>query len=372
LQPACSSPRNDLPVGPPNVDAVVPPLSPVDAGTTSDLPIGPASGDDARMAPVDTAPPRPADAPVQDLGTPPMPPVGCRADQKDCGGRCVPQAGCCPYDECPFAHGKGACVDGSCKMIACDTDFADCGPAPGCETDITSDQHCGSCGTACGVGRACKAGMCACAGRQCGDTCVDAATDSQNCGSCGRVCASVCRSGECVCPTPNGSNLVRNAGFTNDIGSWKFDPPLQPTFSSQDASGCSSSGSARFIYPQPVDAQQPNISQCLPEVTPGVRYRFGAWFQLRGNDPDGDFQVALQWHDVAGCGYVTGVTPKAEFAHGRLALARDTWNLVTGEAVAPPGARSALIRLIINTLDSPLPLEGSVDMAFVTPAPGGY
>jgi hypothetical protein len=207
----------------------------------------------------------------------------------------------------------------------------------------------------------------------CASGCVDTAADPQNCGACDRVCAGACSKGACACPTPNPQNLVRNGGFDGDVGGWNFEMPLQSGHATADGSGCAGSGSATFTYPRPKNGFQADITQCLAQVMPGVRYRFGAWFQVRGTLPNlGDLQVAIQWHTLPGCGFASGVTPEAEFAHGSFVEALDSWLLVAGESVAPAGTRSAQLRLIINPGESASPLQGSVDMAFLTPAPGRW
>jgi hypothetical protein len=81
------------------------------------------------------------------------------------------------------------CVNHLCGG-QCDPGWADCNgnPADGCEVNVTSDAaNCGTCGNACGAGRMCSGGACACATgtTSCGGACVDLMTDSTNCGACG-------------------------------------------------------------------------------------------------------------------------------------------------------------------------------------------
>jgi hypothetical protein len=301
-------------------------------------------------------------------------PGGCGADQRACATGCVARGSCCPEDQCSIPNGQGACIDGTCRKTSCNDGFDDCDPGqPGCETNLNDHDHCGSCLKACAKDQMCKQGACACPIATCASGCADTASDPRNCGACDRVCAGACSGGACACPSPNPQNLVRNGGFDSDVAGWNFETPLTSARSSVDASSCSGSGSASFTYPLPKNGYQADVVQCLPGVTPGVRYHFGAWFQVRGNLPElGDLQVALQWHTQPGCGYVAGVTPPAEFAHGAFVEALDKWLLIDGESVAPDGTRSAELRLIINPGDSSKPLQGSVDMAFVAPSPSGW
>jgi hypothetical protein len=79
-------------------------------------------------------------------------------------------------------------------------------PDTGCETDLTSPQHCGSCGKLCpAAAPLCTTdlnGNLGCAPTcgtitptLCGTRCVDIQTDPNNCSACGRVC-------------PSGANMV--------------------------------------------------------------------------------------------------------------------------------------------------------------------
>ena len=83
-------------------------------------------------------------------------------------------------DNCPFPHASGSCSGGACVMGACDPGWGDCsgGSADGCETSLTSDQNCGSCGNACGAGQTCVGG-------QCSSTCADADQDGHADQACG-------------------------------------------------------------------------------------------------------------------------------------------------------------------------------------------
>ncbi|MCB9594078.1 MAG: hypothetical protein H6719_15195 [Sandaracinaceae bacterium] len=53
---------------------------------------------------------------------------------------------------CDSTHATVSCSGGSCVVDSCETGFADCNDDPddACETDLTSDNDCGSCGNNCG------------------------------------------------------------------------------------------------------------------------------------------------------------------------------------------------------------------------------
>ena len=77
----------------------------------------------------------------------------------------VTHCGVCE-NRCAFANAAVSCVDGRCRRGACQSGFMDCNAitADGCETDVTTDAHCGGCGVACMAPDQCSsvAGMFAC------------------------------------------------------------------------------------------------------------------------------------------------------------------------------------------------------------------
>ncbi|MBI2389695.1 MAG: hypothetical protein HYV09_08865 [Deltaproteobacteria bacterium] len=81
--------------------------------------------------------------------------VDTNTDPKNCGG-C---AKACPGAGAPNAEPQ--CAGGACKL-KCAAGFGDCdsNPANGCEADLASREHCGSCAYACKTGETCSAGMC--------------------------------------------------------------------------------------------------------------------------------------------------------------------------------------------------------------------
>jgi len=123
---------------------------------------------------------------------------GC-ASGVTCKGKCCPVGATC-------AKGAG----GGCT---CSTGQTVCS---GQCVSLTTNQNCGSCGSACSGGKTCQAGVCACPQGQtdCGGVCRDLTTDVANCGSCGNVCpvpdnatAATCEGGEC--------SFVCNDNYTN-------------------------------------------------------------------------------------------------------------------------------------------------------------
>ena len=113
-----------------------------------------------------------------------------------CGQKCVTPS-----------NGDPACVAGKCTIAACAQGFGDCdkNPANGCETDVSKDpKNCGVCGSACPTP---AHGTASCSNFQCGiakcdmgfadcfggvaDGCETNLYTVDHCGSCGNKCAQV-------------------------------------------------------------------------------------------------------------------------------------------------------------------------------------
>ncbi len=96
------------------------------------------------------------DVGVPDVGVPDMgvPDVGCTADtgsdRMNCGA-------CGRVCATPRGTTQNACVMGACVPV-CATQFGDCDgdPTNGCEAELDSEDHCGSCTTVCLSSQACR------------------------------------------------------------------------------------------------------------------------------------------------------------------------------------------------------------------------
>lgn len=68
---------------------------------------------------------------------------------------------------CSVANGTAGCAGGECTVASCDADFDDCNDdaSDGCEADLGSDDHCGSCDNDCGGPTMC------CPDQTCGRRC---------------------------------------------------------------------------------------------------------------------------------------------------------------------------------------------------------
>src|SRR5262249_35065250 len=118
-------------------------------------------------------------------------------DPKNCGA--------CGHDCTALTHVGSAdgitCAAGRCVVpsTSCATGFAHCSANAddGCETDVGTAAHCGSCT------KACSADAPFCAGSQCvtscpvstptlcGSSCANLDNDPQNCGACGHDCTAL-------------------------------------------------------------------------------------------------------------------------------------------------------------------------------------
>jgi len=147
--------------------------------------------------------------------------VSCTTGQTECDGACVDtQTNQNHCGSCGNACGASeGCTGGQCK-IACPGTQAECGGL--CYDLLSDDQHCGSCGNACASGEVCGNGQCTlnCPTGQdnCSGSCVDLQTNAANCGSCANACGAneECAAGKCViaCKTLlNGTAIDDKAGY---------------------------------------------------------------------------------------------------------------------------------------------------------------
>ena len=149
-----------------------------------------------------------------------------------CNGACVDTQGdvgnCGGCGQaCALTSATPKCVEGLCRVEACDKGHADCDNVDtnGCEVTTDSDaDHCGACGTSCDAvangERSCKDGVCgigSCAAgfadcdKKVQTGCeVSIQTSPDHCGSCDTPCSAIpvgtpdCKAGKCVPVCPQG------------------------------------------------------------------------------------------------------------------------------------------------------------------------
>lgn len=119
---------------------------------------------------------------------------------------------------CEAEHGVGSCNGGTCTLGTCDEGWGDCDgePANGCEFPLGTDSDCAACGDDCSVDRAiasCVQGACEVTGCDVGwgacdadplNGCETEVTSLEHCGGCERPCVAdnatvaECEDGACV------------------------------------------------------------------------------------------------------------------------------------------------------------------------------
>lgn len=205
----------------------------------------------------------------------------CDHDEASCEVNLLTDAnncGACGF-KCKFAsgvttpHGSLTCTPSGCS-VACDAGYGNCDGnyANGCEQQLNTLTHCGSCGQVCAIGNAnvtcgtgacrvssCKPDFADCDGDQL--SCETALNSPNNCGSCGNVCnlpntnegcggavgARVCTVGSCEA---NWSDCDSNAanGCERDsrsVGSGGLGPCLPDTSCTKSSTG----GHDYFVCP---------------------------------------------------------------------------------------------------------------------------
>jgi len=138
----------------------------------------------------------------------------------DCGKDC---------DTLPNVEpGSATCEAGLCVITTCVADQADCDQdsSNGCETNTTTGQNCGACGTVCASptpycaadpdtgAYACVAACPKSTPTLCDTSCVDTETDLDHCGACDAACPSV-ENGEPTC-TAGMCGFDCHKGFQSD------------------------------------------------------------------------------------------------------------------------------------------------------------
>lgn len=128
---------------------------------------------------------------------------------------------------CAAAHAVTDCSSGQCKFIQCAPGYGDCnndanrlGAGDGCETQLNTESHCGSCAPCSGTlkcyGGKCTSLVCNADEADCdgnNSVCETSLRSVDDCGSCGNACGSPanaavsCSTGNCV--------QTCNSGFAN-------------------------------------------------------------------------------------------------------------------------------------------------------------
>jgi hypothetical protein len=138
----------------------------------------------------------------------------CPVGRNLCGTQCVSlQNDSSNCGACGTRCGVGeVCLAGVCTTSStCDAPFVLCGTE--CVDTRYNPKHCGGCNNACEAAQACNSGVCtggSCPTGQtsCSGLCVDLRSNPDNCGSCGTSCGgSACYEGACLAECPTGLQL---------------------------------------------------------------------------------------------------------------------------------------------------------------------
>ena len=149
----------------------------------------------------------------------------CAADPASC-----PDAAATCEPTCENDHGTTRCVAAECQPI-CASGFADCNgdPSDGCETDLSTDDNCGACGSACALTNAtascqhqlcaiskCAAGFADCDGNP-KNGCEADLSKPETCGACTTQCSANGGSATCNAVTCGISCSAGHADCVNGL-----------------------------------------------------------------------------------------------------------------------------------------------------------
>lgn len=134
------------------------------------------------------------------------------------------------------------------------------------------------------------------------------------------------------------TNLIPNGDFHEDLAGWD-NLGIVTLWSPLDADGDAASGSARADHRSGPATDVPLWASCVP-VLSGRTYQYGTSYLIpSGQANDGSIAVSLFWYTQPDCTAQTGGVPEI----GGQEIGG--WYWIAGEAVAPPGARSAWLWL---------------------------
>jgi hypothetical protein len=143
-------------------------------------------------------------------------------------------------------------------------------------------------------------------------------------------------------------NLFTNPNFDDNLAGWTFSSPspeFSRTWSSVDAGGSPSSGSARATVTSPGFLHGPALFQCVSPIVGGQSYRISGEVLIPPGGPSGAASVNAYWHTLPGC------VLSGSFAVG-LTLDFNTvgvWTPDSATAVLPAGAKSLFVQLNVGT-----------------------
>ncbi len=158
-------------------------------------------------------------------------------------------------------------------------------------------------------------------------------------------------------------NLAVNGSFASNIQGWSTALDATATWTPEDATGGSGSGSARVVNSAQAAGTIAGLSQCLA-VRAGQAYGWGA--RVKVSAPSGvSAFVTLSFFDGGACG---GTELARSSTDGP--VSSGVWELVSAKsATAPEGALSARVLLAVQKASVGGTAEGLFDDAFVEGPP---
>jgi hypothetical protein len=163
-------------------------------------------------------------------------------------------------------------------------------------------------------------------------------------------------------------NLVRNGTFDTDTSGWNVEEAAGSlAWSSLDAEGSSSSGSAVVVNASPGPENGTGIVQCVsgPGVEGGTRYAWGGRVRIpSGQARTGAAFLGLRWYASTDC---TG-SPLDQPRLSTLSL--DVWAALTETDIAPAGTRSVEFLAFPSKIEAGGELQVLYDELFFGPSGG--
>ncbi|HKE48165.1 MAG TPA: hypothetical protein VKB52_08865, partial [Rhodanobacteraceae bacterium] len=149
-------------------------------------------------------------------------------------------------------------------------------------------------------------------------------------------------------------NLARNAAFDDDLHIWAEATPGISSWSPEDRSGSTTSGSIEIIDDSPA-MRVTALTQCIGIPGPAL-YRLSGWGYVSANHGVGDVPI-LAWYTFPNSADCSG----AAVDSGELPISDDTtgWHPIGGQYVAVSPAEwtpntSVLIQLVLQKGNDPL------------------
>lgn len=168
-----------------------------------------------------------------------------------------------------------------------------------------------------------------------------------------------------IAGTAAAQNQLTNGSFASNVLGWTAESVASVAFSSMDANGSGSSGSALVTNSSPGASNGAGMSQCVGGITAGGSYDYlGKVFIPTGQARTGDAQIGVAWKDGVGC---TGATVGSQPRQSTTTLG--SWvSLQQLNITAPVGAVSVLFVAFPSKVEAGGTLAANFDDLVLRPA----